>query len=68
MFVILINFVCYIYNLRKELFSAPIDVVGLYPDNPHEEGLASLKKFLDARTEKKVTTAFCSKFLDFEKL
>ena len=33
-----------------------IDVVGLYRDIPHEEGLASLRKLLDARTEKKVTT------------
>ena len=32
-----------------------IDVVGLYPNIPHEEGLTSLRKFLDARTEKKVT-------------
>ena len=32
-----------------------IDVVGLYPNMPHEEGLTSLRKFLDARTEKKVT-------------
>ena len=33
-----------------------IDVVGLYPNIPHEEGLASLRRLLDARTEKKVTT------------
>ena len=33
-----------------------IDVVGLYPNIPHEEGLASFRKFLDARTEKKLTT------------
>ena len=33
-----------------------IDVVGLYSNIPHEEGLASLRKFLDARAEKKVTT------------
>ena len=33
-----------------------IDVVGPYPNIPHEEVLASLRKFLDARTEKKVTT------------
>ena len=32
------------------------DVVDLYPNIPHEEGLASLRRFLDARTEKKVTT------------
>ena len=33
-----------------------INAVGLYPNIPHEESLASLRKFLDARTEKKVTT------------
>ena len=33
-----------------------IGVIGLYPNIPHEEGLASLRKFLDARTEKNVTT------------
>ena len=32
------------------------DVVGLYPNIPHEESLASLRRFSDARTEKKVTT------------
>ena len=31
-----------------------IDVVGLYPNISHEEGLASLRRFLDARTEEKV--------------
>ena len=33
-----------------------IDVVGLYTNIPPEEGLASLRRFLDPRTEKKVTT------------
>ena len=33
-----------------------IDVVGLYPNIPHEEGLASLRRFLNARMEKKETT------------
>ena len=33
-----------------------VDVVGLYPNIPHEKGLASLNSFFDARTEKKVTT------------
>ena len=32
------------------------EVVGFYPNIPHEEDLASLRRFLDARTEKKVTT------------
>ena len=33
-----------------------IDVVGLYPSIPHEEGLATLKNALDARREKTVST------------
>ena len=33
-----------------------IDFIGLYPNIPHEEDLASLRKFIDARTEKKATT------------
>ena len=33
-----------------------IDVVGLYPNIPHEESLASLRKFLDTRMEKKKVT------------
>ena len=32
------------------------DVVGLYPNIPHKEGRASRRKFLDTRTEKRVTT------------
>ena len=33
-----------------------IDVVGMYSNIPHEEGLVSLRKTLDARTMEKVTT------------
>ena len=33
-----------------------IDVVGLYPNIPHDEGLASLKDFLDRKVDKQVTT------------
>ena len=32
-----------------------IDVVSLYPNISHVEGLASLKRFLDARADKNVT-------------
>ena len=32
-----------------------IDVVGLYPNIPHDEGLAFLKDFLDSRVDKQVT-------------
>ena len=33
-----------------------IDVVGLYPNIPHEEGLAFLMNFLESRVDKQVTT------------
>ena len=33
-----------------------IDVVGLYPNIPRDEGLAFLKDFLDSRVDKEVTT------------
>ena len=33
-----------------------IDVVGLYPNIPHNEGFAFLKDFLDSRVDKQVTT------------
>ena len=41
-----------------------INVVGLYPNVPHEEGLVSLRKFLDARAEKKVRTETLLEFLE----
>ena len=34
-----------------------IDVVGLYPNIPHDEGLAFLKDFLDRRFDKQATTS-----------
>ena len=33
-----------------------IDVVALYPNISHEKGMASFRKFLNTKTEKKVTT------------
>ena len=43
-------------QLPKGAILCTIDVVGLCPNIPYEEGLASLRKFLDVRTEKKMTT------------
>ena len=50
-------------KMLKELGSLPkkgilwtIDVVGLYPNIPHKEGLASIRKHLDNRENKEVTT------------
>ena len=42
-------------QLPAEVILCNIDIVGLYPKIPHEECLASLRKFLDARTEKRLT-------------
>ena len=53
------HFLWKIKNLGKPPEGAILctaDVVGLYRNIPHEEVLVSLKMFLDARTEKKVTT------------
>ena len=43
-------------QLPEGAIPCTIDVVGLYPNIPYEKGLTSLRRFLDARTEKKVTT------------
>ena len=42
-------------QLPKGAILGTIDVFGIYPNIPHEEGLTSLRKFLDAGTRKKVT-------------
>ena len=50
-------------NKIKKLGSLPdgailctIDAVGLYPNIPHEEGIASLRKFLETRDNKKISS------------
>ena len=52
----------YFFRKIKELGQLPegtivcaIDVVGLYPNIPHDKGLAFLKDSLDCRVDKKVT-------------
>ena len=43
-------------SLPKNAILFTIDVVGLYPNIPHEEGLASIRKHLNNRENKEVTT------------
>ena len=43
-------------SLPKNAILCTIDVVGLYPNIPHEEGLASIRKHLDNRENKEVAT------------
>ena len=44
-------------NLPDNIILCTVDVVGLYPNIPHEEGLSALRKRLDLRQEKDVTTS-----------
>ena len=43
-------------SLPKNAILCTIDVVGLYPNVPHKEGLASIRKQLDNTENKEVTT------------
>ena len=44
-------------NLPDDIIFCTVDVVGLYPNIPHEEGLSALLKRLDLRQGKDVTTS-----------
>ena len=43
-------------NLSKDSLLCTIDVVGLYPNIPHDEGLAAVRKRLDQRQDKQIST------------
>ena len=42
--------------LPDDLISCTIDVVGLYPNIPHEEGLMAFRRALDTRKDKTIST------------
>ena len=44
-----------IWKLPQETILCTIDVVGLYPDIPHTEGLTSLQRFLEIRDKKQIS-------------
>ena len=44
-------------NLPNDIFLCSVDVVGLYPNIPHDEGLSALQKRFELRREKKVSTS-----------
>ena len=49
---------CSLPNLPYDIILCTVDVVGLYPNIPHEEkGLSALRKRQDLRQEKDVTTS-----------
>ena len=43
-------------NLPKDFLLCTIDVVGLYPNIPHDDGLAALRNVLEKREEKPIST------------
>ena len=43
-------------KLPSDIILCTVDVVGLYPNIPHEEGLSALRKRLDNRKEKYIST------------
>ena len=44
-------------NLPDDIILCTIDVAGVYPNIPHDEGLSALRKWLDLRQEKDITTS-----------
>ena len=44
-------------NLPDDIILCTVNVVGLYTNIPHDEGLSALRKRLDLRQEKDVTTS-----------
>ena len=45
-----------IKNLPKDAIMVTVDVVGLYPSIPHDEGLSAMRTALDKRVKKDVST------------
>ena len=43
-------------NLPKDFLLCTVDVVGLYPNIPHKDGLEALKTVLETRQEKNIST------------
>ena len=43
-------------SLTEGIILCTIDVVGLYPNIPHKDGLVAMRKALDAREDKTVST------------
>ena len=44
------------HKFKECTFPVSIDVVGLYPNIPHEEGLSALRNALEKREDKSVPT------------
>ena len=45
-----------LHPLPDEVILCTMDVVGLYPNIPHDEGLIATRKALDLRKDKRIST------------
>ena len=48
---------CSLTNLPNDIILCSVDVAGLYPNIPHDEGLSAVQKRLELRRYKKVSTS-----------
>ena len=55
---------CSLPNLLNDVILYNVDVGGLYPNIPHDEGLSALRKRLDFREEKDVTKSTLLEFVE----
>ena len=44
-------------DLPRDIILCSVDVVGLYPNIPHDKGLSALQKRLELRRDRKVNTS-----------
>ena len=52
-----LNKLRFLPKLHDNIILCTVDVVGLYPNIPHEEGLSALRKRLDNRMENYISSA-----------
>lgn len=53
-----------IWKLPEATILCTIDIVGLYPDIPHVEGLSSLRKFLETVVNKQISIGGSAKLAE----
>ena len=51
-------------HIPQDAIMVTADVVGLYPSIPHDAGLEALRKALDNRENKKISTHHLAKWLN----
>ena len=55
----------YIDHVPQDAIMVTADVIGLYPNIPHDAGLKAFRKSLDNRENKKISTDDLTKMAEF---